>query len=179
MNLKKLYLGFLKNGMSANIPKFKALFLNSNMISDEIQLSVNEYDVPIVSSAKLLGVTFDDKLNFNEHVEILCRKASLQINAIVRLAKFLDKRTLRILYNLYYNSVRTSVCLCVCSRTPPRPFDGFTSFLVKRCFSYPGYTLSIFRDLELNVKVTRVAKVPKSSKKKNQLWTTYSCDTSK
>ena len=84
------------------------------MISDEIQLSVNAYDVPIVSSAKLLGVTFDDKLNFNEHVEILCRKASLQINAIVRLAKFLDKRTLRILYNLYYNSVRTSVCLSVC-----------------------------------------------------------------
>ena len=105
---------FSKNGVSTNITKFKALFLNSNMISDEIQLSVNAYDVPIVSSAKLLGVTFDDKLNFNEHVEILCRKASLQINAIVRLAKFLDKRTLRILYNLYYNSVRTSVCLCVC-----------------------------------------------------------------
>ena len=56
--------------------------------------------------------------------------------------------------------------MSVCPRTPPRPFDGFTSYLVKSCFSYPGYTLSIFRDLELNVKVTMAAKVTKSSTKK-------------
>ena len=74
--------------------------------------------------------------------------------------------------NLYYNSVRSSVCVClcvcvcVCQRTPPRLFDGFSSFLMKRCFSYPDYTLSIFRELELNVKVTMAAKVTKSSTKK-------------
>ena len=57
------------------------------------------------------------------------------------------------------------VSVCVCSRTP-RPFDGFTSFLVKMCFSYPKYTSSIFRDLELNVKVTVAAKVTESGTKK-------------
>ena len=68
--------------------------------------------------------------------------------------------------NIYYNSVRSSVCVSVCSRTSPRPIDWCTSFLVKRCFSYPGYTLSIFRDLELNDKVTMAVKVTKSSTKK-------------
>ena len=73
----------------------------------------------------------------------------------------------KITANLYCNSIRSSVslyvCLSVCSRTPPRPFDGFTSYLVKSCFSYPSYTLSIFRDLELNFKVTMPAKVTKFS----------------
>ena len=51
------------------------------------------------------------------------------------------------------------MCVSVCQQTPLRPFDGFTSFLVKRCFSYPDYTLSIFCDLKQNVKVTMAAKV--------------------
>ena len=56
-------------------------------------------------------------------------------------------------------------CMSVCSQTPPRPFDRCTSFWVKRCFSYPEYTLSIFRDLDLNVKVTMADKVTKFSTK--------------
>ena len=56
-----------------------------------------------------------------------------------------------------------SVCVFVCSQTPHRPFEGFTSFLEKRCFSYPGYTLSIFSVLELNIKVAMPAKVTKCS----------------
>ena len=80
--------------------------------------------------------------------------------------------------DLYYKNIRPSVCASVCSQTPSRPFRGLTSFLVKRCFSYPGYTLFIFRDLELKVKVTMAAKF-KVLYNKNQLWTIYSCDSSK
>ena len=51
--------------------------------------------------------------------------------------------------SLYYKTLRSSVCLCVCmyvcSRTPPRPLDRLTSFLVERSIIYPDYTLSIFQ----------------------------------
>ena len=60
---------------------------------------------------------------------------------------------------LYYKSVTSSVCVCVCvcvcARTPPRPMDGFTSYLVERCISPREVSLSIFHDLRSKVKVTR------------------------
>ena len=90
--------------MSANASKFNAILLKSGQISEDFLLSVDGSNVPMVPSAKLLGVTIDDKLNFDEHVVNICKKASGQINAIARIAKFLNTRTLRMLYNSFINS---------------------------------------------------------------------------
>ena len=57
-----------------------------------------------MSSAKLLGVTIDKKLHFGDHVDKICMKASRQINAIARIAKYLNTDTLRMLYNAFINS---------------------------------------------------------------------------
>ena len=69
-----------------------------------IEILVNGHSVPTMSSVKLLGVTIDQKLHFGEHVEKICMKASRQINAIARIAKYLDTHTLRMMYNAFINS---------------------------------------------------------------------------
>ena len=72
-----------------------------------------------------------------------------------------------------------SVCMHVCvSVCPPRPMDGFTSYLVERCTSYPGYTWTTFRDLGSKVKVTTEVKVTVANTLKNQLCATHSFNSS-
>ena len=90
--------------MSANASKFNALIIKTGTQNIDIDILVNGSTIPTVSSAKLLGVTIDNKLQFDEHVDIVCLKASRQINAIARLSKFLDTSTLRMLYNSFINS---------------------------------------------------------------------------
>ena len=57
-----------------------------------------------MSSAKLLGVTIDDKLHFDEHIDNICKRASRQINAIARISKHLKKKTLHMLYTDFIKS---------------------------------------------------------------------------
>ena len=47
---------------------------------------------------KILGVTFDDKLNWNCHVSGMCRKASSRLFALKQLHDFLPKRHLVLMY---------------------------------------------------------------------------------
>ena len=68
--------------------------------------------------------------------------------------------------------------MSVCPQTPPRPMDGFTSYLVERCTSYPEYTWTTFRDPGSKVKVTMEVKVTAANTLKNQLCATYSSDSS-
>ena len=42
------------------------------------------------SSIKLLGITIDNKLNFNEHVTNICKKANQTLHALARFAKCID-----------------------------------------------------------------------------------------
>ena len=49
------------------------------------------------SSVKLLGVTIDNKLNFDEHVTKLCKKVSQKIHALARMSNYMSQDKLRIL----------------------------------------------------------------------------------
>ena len=43
---------------------------------DEASIKIDDTDIKSSSSKKLLGVSIDNKLNFNDHVSKLCKKAS-------------------------------------------------------------------------------------------------------
>ena len=51
------------------------------------------------AAVTVLGVTIDDNLNFNEHISVCCTKAARQLNALSRIAKYLDVRSRRTIYN--------------------------------------------------------------------------------
>ena len=47
--------------------------------------SIDQKEIKAVSKVKLLGIEIDDKLNFNHHVHNICKSASNQLNAFIRL----------------------------------------------------------------------------------------------
>ena len=55
-------------------------------------------------SQKLLGVTIDRKLNFNEHVTNLCDKASRKIQALAKIFPYIPQTQKRLLMNAYFMS---------------------------------------------------------------------------
>ena len=59
------------------------------------------YNDIIVTSdyIKVLGVTFDDKLNFHRHINNLCRNCSRQVNAFRRISMFLNERNRLAIFN--------------------------------------------------------------------------------
>ena len=53
---------------------------------------------------KLLRVHTDDKLNFNEHINEICRSAGNQLNALIRLKSFLGLKGKEVLVNSFIYS---------------------------------------------------------------------------
>ena len=56
-------------------------------------------------SFKPLGITIDNKLNFEEHIFDFCKKTSLQLNAVSRLQRYMEKKEKEAVINsfIYFN----------------------------------------------------------------------------
>ena len=50
---------------------------------------------------KLLGVIIDKDLNFNNHVEAMCRTASRKLNALARVSSILNESKKELLFNSF------------------------------------------------------------------------------
>ena len=62
--------------------------------------------LPIDSSKieVLLGITIDHELKFDDHVNYLCKKASLKLNALARIARFMNVSKKRIIMEPFTES---------------------------------------------------------------------------
>ena len=81
---------FRDNSMIVNRDKFQAILLdkrNSHLHLHE-NITIDKENIKVVSNVKMLGVHTDSKLNFNLHIDIICKAASNQLNALVRLKRF-------------------------------------------------------------------------------------------
>ena len=93
---------FTRNGIFVNPDNFKALVNDkkeTNYRNEKIQIS-NE-DIQIVPLVKLLGITIDNRLNFNEHISSICKSAANQLSALVRLKSFLGSNKRKVLVNTF------------------------------------------------------------------------------
>ena len=52
-------------------------------------MNIGNEKIESLSAVKLLGIEIDDKLNFNNHINTICRSAANQLNALIRLRRFL------------------------------------------------------------------------------------------
>ena len=76
--------------MIANPDKFKAIIFDKrNTDFSKTRLAVNGENLEIVTSVKLLGIQIDNQLNFNEHINNICKSAANQLSALIRLRYFL------------------------------------------------------------------------------------------
>ena len=51
-----------------------------------------------------MGITIDSKLNFNEHVTKLCKKASAKLHALARVSNYMKIDKLRVLMKAFIES---------------------------------------------------------------------------
>ena len=58
-------------------------------IQENLSANIHGDTIPNSKSEKLLGVTIDSKLNFDEHVWRLCDKATQKLNVLARIASFM------------------------------------------------------------------------------------------
>ena len=54
--------------MKSNGAKFQAMILNNHPDTSDKSMCVNDMNIPLKPSAKLLGVFLDYELNFSDHV---------------------------------------------------------------------------------------------------------------
>ena len=94
---------FKINKMVVNPDKFQAIILDKRKRdhTDE-HITVDNQQIKVVSSVKLLGLQLDDKLNFNLHISNICKSAANQLNALIRLKKFMNFEEKKILINSYF-----------------------------------------------------------------------------
>ena len=104
---------FRDNGMSSNASKLDALIFTYGNRTDDIDLSVDGSNISVSDHAKLLGLTFDHKLSFDIHVNNICKKASRQISAISRIAKYLTTDCLYKMYDAFVRSNFYLLCKCL------------------------------------------------------------------
>ena len=91
---------YKNNEMVANPEKFQLMFIG---LKDDIKLciDINGIVVQMTDSVKLLGVTIDSMLNFNQHVQSICKKASKKVRAFSRIAPNLEYEKNVMLYNSF------------------------------------------------------------------------------
>ena len=56
------------------------------------------------SFVKLLGIIIDNKLNFNEHVTKMCKKASKKLHALSRIANYMTSDKLKLVMRAFIES---------------------------------------------------------------------------
>ena len=87
--------------------------LQKKLDTFDIHLRMNGKNLEQVSLLKLLGLTFDDELSFDVHVEKLCTKLSQKSAVLSKIKRYLTHRECIIYYNamikpviLYGSTVR-------------------------------------------------------------------------
>ena len=83
---------FRVNHMAANPGKFQVMILGMRE-QPKLALKINDITVPLTDKVKLLGVTIDSQLKFDDHIKALCQTAN-----------FLNYEKGKILYNTFVMS---------------------------------------------------------------------------
>ena len=88
------------NEMKSNTYKCHLIIANN----EDNDMKIGNGIVTSKTSVKLLGVTIENKLNFNEHVDNICKNANNKLHALARIAKYLSPYKLRILMKTFIES---------------------------------------------------------------------------
>ena len=96
----KLFKWFSDNMMKANKDKCH-LIVSSN---EHVSMKLDNIEIENSNCERLLGVKIDSKLNFKEHLDGIIKKASRKINALSRIAPYMNIGKRRLLMNSFFRS---------------------------------------------------------------------------
>ena len=95
-----LFKWFNDNSMKINADKYHLLVSTNNTV----KIKIGNFDVTNSKCEKLLGVRFDHKFSFDDHISELCKKASRNIHPLSRPALYMNIPKRRILMNALFKS---------------------------------------------------------------------------
>ena len=95
---------FNQNKIIVNPDKFQAMLLEKRNKNNQSCLKINSQTIKTTNCVKLLGKTFDSKLNVDSHISDLCKRASMQLNALNRLKVYIGNKEMEILINSFIYS---------------------------------------------------------------------------
>ena len=88
---------FAFNDLLSNNDKSKLLVTHDQNVSVKLGKDV----IVPSESVKLLGITIDNKLTFQQHVSKMCKKTSQKIHALSRISKFMDSNKLKLIMRTF------------------------------------------------------------------------------
>ena len=95
-----LFKWFEINFLKANPDKSHLLLSTSKTLS----CNISGLDIKSSKSEKLLGIIIDHDLSFDEHLSLLCKKASQKLNALIRIANYMNFDQRKLLFNAFFLS---------------------------------------------------------------------------
>ena len=93
---------------------------NLAKIDNEFPVMINDQLIPRVHSIPCLGVKLDESLNWDEHIEIVCKKVGAGIGILKRIKPYVPADTLISIYNASSDTVLLRLLLSlwgVCNKT--------------------------------------------------------------
>ena len=97
---EELFNWFTLNLLKANANKCH--FLNSSL--SEHSLTIKDNTIPNSTSVRLLGITIDGKVSFNEHVTNLCKIGSQKLHALTRISDFMSEEKRKLIMKAFFTS---------------------------------------------------------------------------
>ena len=71
---------------------------------NSVKLIINSTEIEETKKVVLLGITIDNLLTFNEHIDNLCRTANYKLHASRRIRKYLSLENAKLLCNAFIDS---------------------------------------------------------------------------
>ena len=90
--------------MIADPTKFQAIVLsrsNNNIIAD---FHIKNLVIRSTGCVEVLGVTIDNRLKFSKHIGNICRKSGGQLNALLRLSRYVSSESKKLAVNSFIHS---------------------------------------------------------------------------
>ena len=95
-----LFEWFSNNGMKANADKCHLLLSTKGKLT----ANISNFKITNSKKEKLLGVTIDNDLKFESHIESLCSKASQKLYALSRMSSYMGLGQRRLIMKSFINS---------------------------------------------------------------------------
>ena len=89
---------FKENKLKLNLDKCQLIVSGT----ENVKIKLHDHTITNSKKKNLHVIIFDDKLKFQYHIENLCKKASLKLSALSRVAPFVDLPQKKILFNAFF-----------------------------------------------------------------------------
>ena len=96
---KKIFEWLGVNQMIGNAGKSELIL---NTTNEDIYITVLNQRIFNSNSAKILGIIFDNKLEFEQYISKICNEASKKISALARIAPFMNESKRKKLMNAFF-----------------------------------------------------------------------------